>query len=101
MWGCLAMVSVPINNKCKLEHKIVYYILLGYAHHSTTYKFLVIKSDTRDILVESQDVTFFENIFSMKETYSFPSVSNEFNPEPTLTIEPIKNTLEDKKVIVS
>jgi hypothetical protein len=54
MWGCLAMVSVPIYyKKCKLEPKTVNCILLGYAHHSTTYKFLVIKSDTCDILVDS------------------------------------------------
>jgi hypothetical protein len=37
--------------------------------------------------MESQDITFFENIFSMKETYSLPSVANEFIPKPTLTIE--------------
>jgi hypothetical protein len=70
-------------------------ILLGYAHHNTAYKFLVIKSETPDILVdllmESWDVTFFENIFLMKETYSLPSVLNEFNPEP------IENPLEDKE----
>jgi hypothetical protein len=33
----------------------------------------------------------------MKETYSLPSVANEFIPEPTLTIEPIENPLEDKE----
>jgi hypothetical protein len=69
--------------------------------HSTTYKFLVTKSDMPDILVdslmESRDATFFENIFPMKETYSFPSVANESSPEPTLTIEPIENPLEDKE----
>jgi hypothetical protein len=33
----------------------------------------------------------------MKETYSFCSDSNEFITEPTLTIEPIENPLEDKE----
>jgi hypothetical protein len=37
--------------------------------------------------MESWDVTFFENIFLMEETYSLPSVANIL--EPTLTIEPI------------
>jgi hypothetical protein len=37
--------------------------------------------------MESQDITFFENIVPMKETYSLPSVANEFIPKPTLTIE--------------
>jgi hypothetical protein len=100
-WGYLAMVSVPINKKCKLGPKTSDCILLGYAHHITTYKFLVIKSDTPNILVdslmESRDVTFFEKIFLMKETYSLPSVANEFIPEPTLEIESIENSLEDKE----
>jgi hypothetical protein len=52
-WGYLGIVSVPINKKCKLRPKIVDCILLGYAHHSTPYKFLVIKSETPDILVDS------------------------------------------------
>jgi hypothetical protein len=99
-WDSLAMVSVPINKKHKLGPKTVDCILLRYAHHNTTYKFLVIKLDTRAILVdslmESWDVTFFENIVSMKETYSLPSVANEFIPKPTLTIEPIENAPEDK-----
>jgi RNA recognition motif-containing protein len=47
--------------------------------------------------MESRDVTFFENIFLMKETYSLPSVANEFIPKPTLTIESIENPLEDKE----
>jgi hypothetical protein len=100
-WGCFAMVSVPINKKRKLGPKTVHCILLGYAHHSTTYKFLVIKSDMPDILVDSLmdswDVTLFENIFLIKETYSLPSAANEFIPKPTLTIEPIENPLEDKE----
>jgi hypothetical protein len=66
------MVSVPINKKHKLGHKIVDCILLGYAHHNTSYMFLVIKSDVPNILVdslmESWDVTFFGNILLMKET---------------------------------
>ena len=94
-WGCLAMVSVPINKKRKLGPKTVDCILLGYAHHSTSYNFLVIKLETPEILVdslmESWDVTFFENIFPMKDAYSLPSSSNGFIPEPMPTIEPIIN----------
>jgi hypothetical protein len=36
-WGCLTNVNVPINKKCKLGHKIVDCVFLGYAHHSITY----------------------------------------------------------------
>jgi hypothetical protein len=94
-WGCLAMVSVLINKKCKLGPKIVDCILLGYAHHNMAYKFLVIKSETPEILVDSllvsRDVTYFENIFMMKDAYSLLSSSNEFIPKPTPSIEPIIN----------
>ena len=44
-----------------------------------------------DSLLESRDVTFFENIFLMRDAYSLPNSSNEFIPEPTSTIETIIN----------
>jgi hypothetical protein len=94
-WGYLGIVSVPINKKHKLRPKTVDCIIFGYAHHSTPYKFLVIKLETPNILVDSLielwDVTFFENIFLMKNAYSLPSSSNEFIPEPMPTIESIIN----------
>ena len=59
----------------------------------TAYKFLVIISKAHDVLVdsllESQDVTFFENIFLMNVAYSLLSSSNELIPKPTPLIEPI------------
>jgi hypothetical protein len=42
-WACLVKVNVPINKKRKLSPKIVDCVLLGYAHHSIAYRFLVIK----------------------------------------------------------
>jgi hypothetical protein len=66
-WGYLAKVNVPINKKRKLAPKTMYCVFLGYAHHSTAYRFLVIKSEIHDVnidtVLESRDVTFFENIF--------------------------------------
>jgi hypothetical protein len=65
--GCLAKVNAPINKKRKLKLKNVDCIFLEYAHHSTAYRFLVIKSEVPnvyvDTLLESRDVTFFKNIF--------------------------------------
>jgi hypothetical protein len=62
-WGCLAKVNVPINKKHKLGPKTVNCAFLEYAHHSITYRFLVIKSEVSDVHVdtflESLDVTFF------------------------------------------
>jgi hypothetical protein len=61
---------VPINKKRKLGPKTVDYVFLGYAHLSIVYRFLVIKSEVPDMHVdtflESRDVTFFENIFPIK-----------------------------------
>jgi hypothetical protein len=77
-WGCLAKVNVSINKKCKLGRKTVDCVFLGYAHHSITYRFLVIKLEIPDvhvdIFLESRDVTFFENIFPMKSSYDMSNL---------------------------
>jgi hypothetical protein len=76
--GCLAKVNVPINKKRKLAPKTVNYVFLGYAHHTVTYRFLVVKSEVPDvhidIFLESHDVIFFENIFPMKNSYDISSL---------------------------
>jgi hypothetical protein len=63
----LAKVNVPINKKRKLGLKTMDCVFLGYSHHSTAYRFLVIKSEIYDVhidtFLESRDVPFFENIF--------------------------------------
>jgi hypothetical protein len=80
-----------IRNACSDRKQLI----VGYAHHSTSYKFLVIKSESPEVLVdsllESRDVTFFENIFPMNVAYTLPSSSNEFISEPTPSIEPSIN----------
>jgi hypothetical protein len=49
-------------------------VFLGYAHHSIAYRFLVVKSEVPDmhvdIIFESRDATYFENIFPMKDMCS-------------------------------
>jgi hypothetical protein len=69
---------VLINKKHKLAPKTVDCVFLGYAHHSTAYRFLVIKSEIPDVYIdaflESRDVTFFENIFPMKNLYVMSSL---------------------------
>jgi len=67
MWGCLAKVNVPISKKRKLGPKTVDCIFLGYAHHSIAYRFLVVKYEVLDMLVdtimESRGATFFRTYF--------------------------------------
>ena len=58
-WGCLAKVNIPLQKKRKLGPKIVDCVLLGYAHNNTVYIFLVVKSETPEIIantiLESRD----------------------------------------------
>lgn len=95
-WDCLAKVNIPISKKRKLGPKTVDCVLLGYAFHSIGYRFLIIKSKVSDMhvgtIMESNDATFFEDIFPMKDMSSssnqeIPTPSSEESaviPEPTL-----------------
>jgi hypothetical protein len=77
-------------------------IFLGYAHHSTAYRFLVIKSEIPDVhidtFLESCDATFFENIFPMKNSYGMSSllanVLADTSPEPSRNFDHAKHTPE-------
>lgn len=73
-WGCMAKVNVPIPKKRKLGPKTVDCVLLGYAFHNIGCRFLIVKSEVSDMhvgtIMESNDATFFEDIFPMKETSS-------------------------------
>jgi hypothetical protein len=78
------------------------YIFLGYAHHSIAYRFLVIKSELPDVYVdtflESHDVTFFENIFHMKNSHSMSrmpkNVVADTTPEPSENLVHVEHILE-------
>jgi hypothetical protein len=99
-WGCLTKVNVTINKKHKLGPKIVDCVFLGYAHYSTAYRFLVIKSEIPDVhietFLESRDVTFFENIFPMKNSYGMSSlpayVLADTSPEPSRNFDHAEHT---------
>jgi hypothetical protein len=92
-WGCLTKVNVPINKKRKLGPKTVDCVFLGHAHHSTAYRFLVIKSDIPDVhidtFLDSCDVTFFENIFPIKNSYGMSSLPANVLADTSL--EPYRN----------
>src|SRR3954462_7958723 len=106
-WGCLAKVNVPIPKKRKLGPKTVDCVFLGYAFHSIGYRFLIVKSQVSDMhvgtIMESNDATFFEDIFPMKDSSSssnqeMPSLSSQeliTIPEPTISIEHPDNPVED------
>ena len=95
-WGCLAKVNVPITKKRKLGPKTVDCVCLGYTHYSTGYRFLVVQSGISDMpinmIMESRDAIFFENIFPMKNSHSSSSQANDLTHEPTTPIEYIEHT---------
>jgi hypothetical protein len=70
--GYLAKVAVPIPKKVKIGPKLVDCVFIGYAHNSSAYRFLIHKSDTPDmhvnIIIESRNASFFEEIFPCKLT---------------------------------
>ena len=73
VWGCLAKVQVPLPKWTKLGLKIIDCVFIGYASNSLAYRFLVIKSkvpDINNIIMESIDVEFFEEIFPFKERHN-------------------------------
>ena len=59
---------MPLPMKTKLGSKMVDCIFIGYALNNSTYSFLVYKSEIPDIhvnmIIESRDDVFFENVFS-------------------------------------
>ena len=65
---------MPINKKRKLGPMTFNCVFLGYAIHNVGYRFLIINSSIPemavDTIMESRDVTFFENKFPMKNTPS-------------------------------
>jgi hypothetical protein len=83
-------VNVPINKKRKLGPKTIDCVFLGYAIHSVGYRFLIVNSSvpemTVDTIMESRDVTFFEEEFPMKKhtpsIYSHDCISIHDSHEP-------------------
>jgi len=63
-------VPAPLPKKIKLDKKIMECIFMGYALDSSAYRFLVHKSEISDIhvniIIESRDVVFFEDVLSYK-----------------------------------
>lgn len=73
MWLLSKKVNVPITKKCVLGSKTVDCVFLVYDIHNVGYKTFIEKYEVPIILgtiIESRDVTFFENIFSIRDETS-------------------------------
>ena len=71
--GALQMLTFLLIRKEKLNKKLLI-VFVGYSLHNTTYRFLIINSEVSEIskntIMESSDVTFFENVFPLKNKLS-------------------------------
>ncbi|CAA7023934.1 unnamed protein product [Microthlaspi erraticum] len=107
VWGCLAKVQVPPPKKVSIGPKTVDCIFIGYAHNSSAYRFLVHKSDIPDIhantIIESRNVSFFENIFpckdrqKLKRTHDAIVPANETSTSGTSVTEAEENEVEPRR----
>ena len=86
MWGCLAKVKISKIKRKKIGPKTVDAIFLGYASGNNANRFLVFNSEINDIgnniIIESRDATFFENIFPYKSLIN-TKVSNDLGACPS------------------
>ena len=68
--GVPCKVLAPLPKKTKLGAKTMDCIFIGYASNNSAYRFLVHKLEIPDIyenmIIESRDIVFFEDIFSYK-----------------------------------
>ena len=68
------MVQVPLPKRTKLKPKTIDCVFIGYASNSSAYRFLVIKSEVlsinNNIIMESIDAEFFEEICPFKERHN-------------------------------
>ena len=87
VWGCLAKVAVPKPKKVKVGPKTIDCVFIGYAQNSNAYHFLVHKSEIPDIhvnmIIESRDASFFENIFPYNIVYE--SIDNNKRSRDTIS----------------
>ena len=105
MWGCLVKVNIPAPKKRMLGPKTVDCVFLGYAQNSTAYRFLVVKSDSPDVIVytimESRDASFFKEIYPMKKTSNSETqnfTQCEIIASPESNSEPVTSDEDDNKV---
>jgi len=77
VWGCLAKVLLHEPKRKKQRPKVFDCMFIGYAHHSASYRFLVIRSDNNamevNTIIETKNVEFFEHVFRLKIHVDKPS----------------------------
>ncbi|KAD5802426.1 hypothetical protein E3N88_13786 [Mikania micrantha] len=94
VWGCLAKVVVPPPKVQRIGPKTVDCVFIGYAHHSSAYRFLVYDSKNPEIhkntIIESRNASFFEEVFPCLKK----EISNSSTPVDEIVHDEYQEQLE-------
>ncbi|CAM8990027.1 unnamed protein product [Rhodiola kirilowii] len=103
VWGCRAIVRLPIPKHKTLGEKGVEFIFIGYAHHSLAYRFYVIEPNKHvsiHTIIESRDAIFDEKRFSSismpKDLNLVPNANQDSNNTQIFEIRRSKRTRKEK-----
>jgi len=71
VWVCLTKLTILNLKLVKIGPKTVDCVFIGYTYNSSAYRFLVYKSNIKNIhpniIMESRNATFFKDVFTLKE----------------------------------
>ena len=92
VWGCLTKVAVPTPKKVKMGQKTVDCVFIGYAHNSSAYRFLILKSEISNIrpntIIESRNASFFEHVYPSKPSQELSSLERTRDKDQQKIDEP-------------
>ncbi|KAL6337244.1 hypothetical protein AAG906_036558 [Vitis piasezkii] len=84
VWGCLAYCKKTDPNKTKLGPRAIKCAFVGYASNSKAYRLLDLVSN---VIIESREVEFFENLLSDSNSQVPTSVGESLEETPSKVVE--------------
>ncbi|RVW89177.1 Retrovirus-related Pol polyprotein from transposon TNT 1-94 [Vitis vinifera] len=84
VWGCLAYCKKTDPNKSKLGPRAIKCAFVGYASNSKAYRILDLESN---VIIESREVEFFENLLSDSNSQVPTSVGESQEETPSKVVE--------------
>ncbi|RVX01764.1 hypothetical protein CK203_024444 [Vitis vinifera] len=84
VWGCLAYCKKTDPNKTKLGPRAIKCAFVGYASNSKAYRLLDLESN---VIIESKEVEFFENLLSDSNSQVPTSVGESQEETPSKVVE--------------
>ena len=84
MWGCLAYCKKTNPNKTKLGPRATKCAFVGYVEKNKVYKLLDLESN---VIIESREVEFFENLLSGSNSQVPTSVGESQEETPPKVVE--------------